>query len=87
MFSMLVSKTPYLLVFRFLLLIHAGAAGPAAQAAGGIMGAVENEEEVTKSPAEAGPWQVAEAAAAAAARRTGSSYISAATATTDALGC
>lgn len=53
------------------------------------MGAVENEEEVTKSRAEAGPWQVAEAAAAAAAaaRRTGSSYISAATATTDALGC
>lgn len=54
------------------------------------MGATDNEEEVTKSQAETRPRQVAEeveAAAAAAAEKTGSSYISAATATTDAFGC
>lgn len=67
---------------------HAGASGPAALAPRGTMGAVENEE-VTKSWTEAQPWQVVRAAAvaAAAARRTGSSYISAASDTTDALGC
>lgn len=68
---------------------HAGAARLAALAPRGTMGAVENEEEVTKSGTEAQPWQVvgAATAAAAAARKTGSSYISAASDTTDALGC
>lgn len=54
------------------------------------MGAVENEEEVTKSRAETRPRQVTEATAAAttaAAGKTGSSYISAATAAMDAFGC
>lgn len=54
------------------------------------MGATDNEEEVTKSRAETRPRQVAEkveAAAAAAAGKTGSSYIAAATDTTDAFGC
>lgn len=51
------------------------------------MGAMENEAEVTKRQGEARSWQVAEAIVVAAAWRTGSSYISAATAAKDAFGC